>query len=441
MFVPAFTPETERSDLDQWDAELTTNWQPTDEREAVFEAWHRAEQSRLGLVDALIWWDRADAHLLDGARSPAGWLRAKLQISHGHALGLLQQTRGLRDCPSLHHAMASGTLTFDQVDHLIHVFTPARNAHVERDVDMLIEHCTSLTVAHCRIVARRWADAVDAEIAAATPEATGETLDPISTVSELRIGEILDGDTIIEATFNASDASVIHAALAAAHHLSQPAPSSNDESLEDSTAAKAPDTPKDPRTPAQQRADALVLIAQFFLDHHDSVTKGDGASINRAHVQITVDLDRFTASHLTGHADTPYSLNGIDIRSVVQTCCDASVARVLTAGPSLVLDLGRETRVVSPPLRKAVATRDRTCRFPGCDMPAAFTDVHHIKHWIRGGPTTRDNCCLLCRRHHTMIHRGGWTATGNANDTITFASPEGTQHPSRPPNLQLPLRI
>ncbi len=441
MFPPVEDLETEFFDLVRWDTEWSENWRPPDEREAVFEAWHPAEQARLDLIDTLIWWDRADAHLLDGARSPAGWLRAKLRISHGHAIALLRQARGLRDCPSLHHALSTGTLTFDQTDHLIHVFTPARVAYVERDVDLLIEHATSLTVAQCRIMARRWADAVDAEIAAAVLDAGGEIPDPDATVSELRVGEILDGDTVIEGTFNAADAAVLQAALRAAHRLGQPDSTGDDEALEDGVAVKEPEGPKDTRTPAQQRADALVLIAQFFLDHHDTVARGDGASINRAHVNITVDLDRFTTVHLTGNAETPYSLNGIDIRSVVQACCDASIARVLTAGSSMVLDLGRETRVVSPALRKSVTKRDRSCRFPGCDMPAAFTDVHHVKHWIRGGPTDRDNCCLLCRRHHTLVHKGGWTAIGNANHTVVFTGPEGVQHPSRPPNLQPPLRI
>ncbi len=441
MFLSDSDLEVELSDLDQWSTELAENWRPADEREAVYEAWHRAEQARLGLIDSLIWWERADAHRLDGARSPAGWLRGKLQTSHGHAVGLLRQARGLRDCPSLHHALASGTITFDQADHLINVFTPGRANYAERDVDMLIEHCTSLSVAHCRIMARRWADAVDAEIAAVTADEGGEVPDPVATVSELRIGEILDGDTIIEATFNGSDAAVLQTALAAAYRLGQPAPSGDSEALEDGVEAVDADTPKDDRTPAQQRADALVFIAQFFLDHHHTVARGNGSSINRAHVNITVDLDRITNRHLTGHAETPYSLNGVDIWSVVQACCDSSIARILTAGPSIVLDLGRETRVVSPALRKAVAKRDRTCRFPGCDMPAAFTDIHHVRHWIRGGSTDRDNCCLLCRRHHTLIHKGGWTATGNANGIVVFTGPEGTQHPSRPPNLQSPLRI
>jgi hypothetical protein len=441
MFPSEFDLENEPSDFDEWDTELALNWRPPDEREAVYEAWHRAEQARLDLMNTLVWWDRADAHAIDGARSAAGWLRGKLRISHGHSVGLLRQARGLRDCPALHHALSTGTLTFDQADQLLQVFTSERAAYVERDVDLLIDRCASLTVAHCRVLARSWADRVDAEIAAAIVEAGGEAPPPPATVSELRMGEILDGDTIIEATLNASDGAVVQAALVAAHRLGLKDPTGDDESLEDGASSKEPEGPKDSRTPAQQRADALVLIAQFFLDHHDSVAKGNGASINRAHVNMVIDVDRLTAAQWTGNAETPYSINGVDIWSVVQACCDSSVARILTAGRSIVLDLGRETRVVSPALRKAVARRDRTCRFADCNMPAAFTDVHHIWHWIRGGSTNRENCCLLCRRHHTMIHKGGWTATGDANGTIVFTSPDGVQYLSRPPNLQLPLAV
>jgi len=29
-------------------------------------------------------------------------------------------------------------------------------------------------------------------------------------------------------------------------------------------------------------------------------------------------------------------------------------------------------------------------------------------HWIHGGPTNLPNLALLCYRHHTMVHEGGW---------------------------------
>ena len=84
----------------------------------------------------------------------------------------------------------------------------------------------------------------------------------------MRTGEILDGDAIIEATLNAADAAVVHAALVAAHKLGVNEPSGDDETLEDGTTTskepEEPEAPKDIRTPAQQRADALVLIAHFF---------------------------------------------------------------------------------------------------------------------------------------------------------------------------------
>ena len=407
-------------------------FRPADTRDSVQELWHSMQIGRVNLLDAITCWDRADAHLLDGSRTPTAWLRHRLRVSHAHAVALLTQARGLRDTPQVRDALLAGELSFVQADQLLHVFTSARAAYAARDVDVLIDHISAMPVAQCRIVARHWAARVDAEILA-----IGDTppppVDP--TVSELRVGEILDGDTVIEGVLNAADAAVVGAALAAAQRLGKPAPSGDDEALEDGSTG--PKAPADPRTPAQQRADALVLIAQFFLDHHNR--HDDGGSIGRAHVNVTVNLDQLTTTHLTGRAESPYTVSGLDMAAVLQTCCDASVTRILTAGPSLTLDIGRETRVVSPALRKAVTTRDRTCRFPGCDMPAWFTDVHHIWHWTRGGPTNRENCCLLCRRHHTLIHKGRWTVTGNPNIDLIFTSPEGESHRSRPPNPQLPI--
>ncbi len=409
-------------------------FRPADHRDAVQELWHSLQIARVNLLDSIICWDRADAHVLDGARTPTAWLRHRLRVSHSHAVSLLQQARGLRDAPPVRDALLAGELSFDQADQLLHVFVAARAEYVARDVDMLIDHISTMPVAQCRIVAGHWAARVDAE-ALVDGDAVPPPVAP--TVSELRVGEILDGDTVIEGVLNAADAVVVRTALAAAQRLAKPVPSGDDEALEDGVTPPA--APADPRSPAQQRADALVLIAQFFLDHHNRHDH-EGGSIGRAHVNVVVNLDQLTTAHVTGNAETPYSVSGLDMASVLQTCCDASITRILTAGPSLTLDIGRETRVISPALRKAVTTRDRTCRFPGCDMPAWFTDVHHIWHWTRGGPTNRENCCLLCRHHHTLIHKGRWAVTGNANGDLIFTSPEGESHRSRPPNPQLPLR-
>jgi len=103
---------------------------------------------------------------------------------------------------------------------------------------------------------------------------------------------------------------------------------------------------------------------------------------------------------------------------------------------SLPLDLGTPTDVIPPHLRRAVIARDRHCRFPGCDMPPAGCQVHHIKHRRDGGLTKLPNLLLLCSFHHLiLVHRWGWTIDLNADGTTTARSPNGANviHSHSPP--------
>jgi HNH endonuclease len=82
-----------------------------------------------------------------------------------------------------------------------------------------------------------------------------------------------------------------------------------------------------------------------------------------------------------------------------------------------------------------VRRRDKHCRFPGCDLPAAGCEVHHIKHRKDGGGHALTNLVLLCRFHHLIaIHRWGWVFTLHPDGTTSTVSPDGTKtlhsHPS-----------
>jgi hypothetical protein len=106
------------------------------------------------------------------------------------------------------------------------------------------------------------------------------------------------------------------------------------------------------------------------------------------------------------------------------------------AAASLPLDVGKATDTIPPHLRRAVIVRDRTCRFPGCQQPAAACDVHHIVWRVRGGRTQLINLVLLCRFHHLIaIHQRGWTITLHPDATVTAVSPDGrrTLHSHSPP--------
>ena len=80
--------------------------------------------------------------------------------------------------------------------------------------------------------------------------------------------------------------------------------------------------------------------------------------------------------------------------------------------------------------------RDRHCRFPGCQQPAAACDVHHIVRRVRGGRTQLTNLACSVRFHHLIaIHQWGWTITLHPDATVTAVSPDGrrTLHSHSPP--------
>jgi hypothetical protein len=110
----------------------------------------------------------------------------------------------------------------------------------------------------------------------------------------------------------------------------------------------------------------------------------------------------------------------------------AALRRKIAGGPalpvSLPLDITGTFDTVPVHLRRAVRKRDKHCRFPGCDMPPAACDVHHLIHRKDGGRHALGNLTLLCRFHHLVaIHRWGWTLTLHADGTTTAVSPDGSK--------------
>lgn len=70
-------------------------------------------------------------------------------------------------------------------------------------------------------------------------------------------------------------------------------------------------------------------------------------------------------------------------------------------------------------------SRDGGCRFPGCEN-RRWTDAHHIVHWAHGGETSAGNSIELCRRHHRLVHEGGFGVDGHPDGELRFWRPDGT---------------
>ena len=62
--------------------------------------------------------------------------------------------------------------------------------------------------------------------------------------------------------------------------------------------------------------------------------------------------------------------------------CDASVIAIVENEKGEPLSVGRKTRSIPPALQRALNSRDKGCRFPGCTHKK-YTDAHHIQHWAQ----------------------------------------------------------
>ncbi|NYD99015.1 hypothetical protein BJY21_000200 [Kineosphaera limosa] len=89
-------------------------------------------------------------------------------------------------------------------------------------------------------------------------------------------------------------------------------------------------------------------------------------------------------SSVAGCGTTRYGqvLSPADVRMLA---CDAQIIPAVLGTRSELLDLGHAHRLAKPGLVAALELRDKTCTYPGCRIPAAWTDKHHLIHWADDG--------------------------------------------------------
>ncbi len=113
----------------------------------------------------------------------------------------------------------------------------------------------------------------------------------------------------------------------------------------------------------------------------------------------------------------------VDPHTTRPLCCDPTITTIDVDDHDNPLRVGRQHRYATPTQRRALAVRDGGCVFPGCDMPVGWTDAHHVSRGRHGGSTDVENLALLCRHHHGVTHRTGWTMTAHPDQTFTWTTP------------------
>jgi hypothetical protein len=332
-----------------------------------------------------------------GYLSATAYLRDLLGVSGPRAARYVRWARALSRMPLAAAALGRGEVSAQAVEVLMR----AAEAHAEpfaRSEELLVRIAAELPVGDLVRAVAHFSALADAQ----APEREAERR---FAARRLHVSPTLGGMVRIDGDLDPETGQVVLAALRA----------------EVDAQVRGPE---DHRTPAQRRADALAEICRAYLDRADRPAVGG----ERPHVLVTVDLAALLRS-APGRCELP-DTGPISPEQARRLACDAGVSRVITDGPSQVLDLGRRTAVVPPALRRALVVRDGGCAFPGCGRPPGWCDAHHVVHWADGGPTALANLVLLCRPHHRLVHHGFRVRMREGRPV--FHRPDGTVMPSRP---------
>jgi hypothetical protein len=190
-----------------------------------------------------------------------------------------------------------------------------------------------------------------------------------------------------------------------------------------------------------------VLLAMAFVE---LCRRGRAATHPRSAATADVTLIIEAADGPTARRpddDLSHWLDGLTVRTLDGTRIPHTTARILCCDPEFrllvrdargeVLALGRTQRLASAAQRRAVGVRDGGCCFPGCTAPPTWTDMHHVRPWHGDGPTDIANFAPLCRHHHGVVHRSGWSMRPSAGQRFDFVTPAGlvlcSQRHGRPP--------
>ena len=306
-----------------------------------------------------------------GFGSPTGWLVAVTGDPAAVCRGRVGVARGLREMPLTREAFARGQLS----ECRVRLLAAARDSAPElfaRDEALLVGQARALPARVFPHAVAHWRRLADLDGALAEADRAFER-------RRLHVSATWAGMVRLDGDLDPESGAVVMAALG---------------SLADPAALDR----EDGRNPQQRWADALVEICRRQLDSADRPQVGG----ERPHLSVTVGLESLQ-SGARGLVDL--DTGPVTLEAVRRLACDASVTLVATGAGTEPFHVGRRSRVVPAPLRRAPTARDGGCTHPGCDIPARWCDAHHLVQWADGGTTEPANLQLLCRRHYRLAHQ------------------------------------
>ncbi|MDT8322171.1 MAG: DUF222 domain-containing protein [Xanthomonadales bacterium] len=343
-----------------------------------------------------------------GLASCAHWLQWQCGTNLSAAREKVRVARALPDLPKISAAFREGRVSYSKVRAMTRVATP-------RNEDTLLNVALHGTAHHVEKMVRNYRRGKRLE-----------ALDEENRRHALReLSWYVDGDGcwVFRGCFSPEQGALIAKALEKA--MDQQFEERREEHPDVSA-----ETPKggiteweEPQPIATRRADALERLAESFLADGEKTSAGGDRYL--VHIHTGAEVLQADGEGAESECEDGCHLSAETSRRVA---CDAAVVHWRENADGEPLNIGRKSRTIPPAIRRALQRRDGGCRFPGCSC-RRFVDAHHIVHWADGGETRMENLVLLCRRHHRLVHEGGFGVHRAPGNEIRFSYPGGDSLP------------
>jgi hypothetical protein len=354
--------------------------------------------------------DRREGWTEWGCKSCAHWLSWRCALAPSAAREQVRVARRLSDLPGIRAAFGRGELSYSQVRALSRVATPELEP-------ALLEVARYATAAQLERTLRAYRGVLERELSAAD----------LTHGDRYLVCEHDDGSLLLRARLPADEGALVLAALDAAKDSLRAEPEATAEPSSEGRGVSA-----EAEAPPVSNVSALLVMAETLLASAAAERSGGDSYQVIVHVDAAALAGQRTqeagpAAAADDQSDGACQLDDGQLlhpETARRLACDASVVRILERD-GRPLSVGRRTRSVPPALRRALQTRDRCCRFPGCTQ-RRFLHAHHIDHWAHGGSTELTNLVQLCRFHHRLVHEGGYTLERSGRrGELRFRWPDG----------------
>ncbi len=313
-------------------------------------------------------------HLVAGNITAASWIARTCGMSVSSAADRVCVGEQLESLPNVAAALSSGEISYQAASALCHLHERLGEHRDGFDEEEMLGYAREYSVSELRKLCRfAWH--------VANPDGFFKEAEADFTRRYFHISQMPDGMFAVDGVLDPVGGAAFKTAV--------------------DVLAK-PNGAEDERTAKQRRADAVGELSMHSMDQG---TLPRRHSV-KPHINLTMTLEGLKGELGVPPADLDLSLP-ISVRTAERLACDCTMSRVLLAD-SMVIDVGKATRTVSPPRMRALRVRDKGCRFHGCDRQVNWSNPHHIVYKSRGGSDKLENLVLLCFFHHRLVHEGGW---------------------------------